>query len=150
MFRSGLLTLALAGLLYAVTPLANAQYDSGDQQPASASEHGHGNRGFDPARRTEMLSKHLNLTPDQQTKVQDILKSEQTQMEKLHSDSSMSMDDRRSKMMDIHKASDSQIREILDANQQKKWDAMQAKREQWRQNHHHGQAPGSAPESEQK
>src|SRR5262249_42203796 len=143
----------LAGLLYAVTPLANAQYDSSDQQPTSAgqaSEHGPGHRGFDPAKRTEMLSKQLNLTSDQQAKVQDILKSEQTQMEKLHSDSSISKEDRGSRMMDIHKASDSQIRELLDANQQKKWDAMQAKREQWMQNHHHGQAPSASPESQQK
>ena len=153
MFRSSLLALTLAGLLYAVTPLANAQYDSGDQQPASASqasEHGPGHRAFDPAKRTEMLTKQLNLTSDQQAKVQDILKSEQTQMEKLHSDSSTSKEDRRSKMMDLHKASDGQIRELLDANQQKKWDAMQAKHEQSMQGHHHGQAPGNAPESEQK
>ena len=105
---------------------------------------------FDPAKRTEMLTKQLNLTSDQQAKVQDILKSEQAQMEKLHSDSSVSQQDRHSKMMDLHKASDDQIRELLDANQQKKWDAMQAKPEQWMQGHHHGQAPGNAPESEQK
>jgi Spy/CpxP family protein refolding chaperone len=153
MLKSSLLALTLAGLLYAVTPLANAQYGSNDQQAApagEASEHGPGHHGFDPAKRTEMLTRHLNLTSDQQAKVQDILKSEQTQMEKLHSDSSISKEDRRSKMMDIHKASDDQIRELLDANQQKKFDAMQAKREQWMQNHHHGQAPGAPPESEQK
>ena len=153
MFRGSLLALTLAGLLYAVTPLANAQYGSNDQQPATAgeaSEHGPGHHGFDPEKRTEMLTKHLNLTSDQQAKVQDILKSEKAQMEKLHSDSSLSKEDRRSKMMDIHKGSDDQIRGVLDANQQKKWDAMQAKREQWMQNHHHGQALGASPESEQK
>ena len=153
MLRRSLLALTLAGLLYAVTPLALAQYGSNDQQSApagEASEHGPGHHRFDPAKRTEMLTKQLNLTSDQQAKVQEILKSEQAQMEKLHSDSSVSQQDRHSKMMDLHKASDDQIRELLDANQQKKWDAMQAKREQWMQGHHHGQAPGNAPESEQK
>jgi Spy/CpxP family protein refolding chaperone len=153
MFRRSLLALTLAGLLYTVTPLAVAQYGSNEHQSApagEASEHGPGHQHFDPAKRTEMLTKHLNLTSDQQAKVQDIFKSEQTQMEKLHSDSSVSKEDRHSKMMDIHKASDDQIRELLDANQQKKWDAMLAKREQSMQGHHHGQAPGAAPESEQK
>ncbi len=153
MFRSSLLALTLAALLYAVTPLAVAQYGSNEQQSApagEASEHGPGHHHFDPAQRTQMLTKHLNLTSDQQAKVQDILKSEQAQMEKLHSDSSMSKEDRRSKMMDIHKTSDDQIRELLDPNQQKKWDAIQAKREQRMQEHHHGQAPDTAPQSEQK
>ena len=52
-----------------------------------------------------MLTKQLKLTSDQQSKVQDILKSEQSQMEALHSNSSPSQDDRRSKMMEIRKAS---------------------------------------------
>ena len=153
MLKRSLLALTLAGLAYAITPLALAQYGNNGQQstPAGeAAEHGPGHHHFDPAKRTEMLTKHLNLTSDQQAKVQDILKSEQAQMEKLHADSSVSQEDRRSKMMDIHKASNDQIREVLDANQQKKWDAMQAKREQWMQGHHHGQAPGNAPESDQK
>jgi Spy/CpxP family protein refolding chaperone len=78
MLRRSLLALTLAGLLYAVTPLALAQYGSNDQQSApagEASEHGPGHHRFDPAKRTEMLTKQLNLTSDQQVKVQDILKS---------------------------------------------------------------------------
>ena len=154
MLRRSLLALTLAGMLYAVTPLALAQYDSGNDQKSApageAAEHGPGHHHFDPAKHTEMLTKQLNLTSDQQAKVQDILKSEQSQMEKLHADSSVSQQDRRSKMMDLHKASNDQIRELLDANQQKKFDAMQAKHEQMMQGHHHGQGPGNAPESEQK
>ena len=71
MLRRGLLALTLAGLLYAVTPLALAQYGSNDQQSApagEASEHGPGHHRFDPAKRTEMLTKQLNLTSDQQAK----------------------------------------------------------------------------------
>jgi len=61
------------------------------------------------------------------------LKSEQSQMESLRSDSSQ--DDRRSKMMDLRKASNDQIRALLDSTQQKKWDDMQSRHEQ-RQEHH--------------
>ena len=131
------LALLLAALACTAVPFAAAQ-DSGsssnDQPSANAggpSEHGRGGH-FDPAKRTEMLTKRLKLTADQQPKVLDILKSAQSQMQSLRSDSSVSQEDRRSKMMDIHKTSDDQIRALLDANQQKKWDAMQSEHGQWR------------------
>jgi hypothetical protein len=62
-------------------------------------------------------------------------------MESLHQDSSLSQDDRHAKMMDIRKSTDAQIREVLDSNQQKKWDEMQAQRGQWGQHHGQGGAP---------
>jgi hypothetical protein len=51
-------------------------------------------------------------------------------MDGLRKDSggSQSQGDRRSKMIDIHKNSDAQVRTILDSTQQKKWDEMQARR----------------------
>jgi hypothetical protein len=67
-----------------------------------------------------MLTQQLKLTSDQQlVKVLDTLKSEQSQTEKLRSDSSLSQDDHPSKMTDIRKASDDQIRALLDSDQQK-------------------------------
>lgn len=147
MLKKSLLALALSsfvGIAAMVVAQDNAQPPA---QGGEQGEHPHGGRHFDPAKRTEMLTKQLNLTSDQQSKVLDILKSEQSQMETLRSDTSVSQDDRRSKMMDIHKASNDQIRGLLDATQQKKWDAMQARREQW-QGHHNGeQGPGPAPNS---
>jgi periplasmic protein CpxP/Spy len=143
----------LAGLVYAVPALVAQDAGSAGQQSAPAGEPPeHGGHGrMDPQQRSEMLAKHLNLNADQQAKVQEILKSEQSQMEKIHSDSSLAQQDRRSKMMDIHKTSSDQIRALLDSNQQKKWDEMQSHREQWMQGHHgHGQAPGAAPDSDQK
>jgi len=151
MLKHCLLALLLAGLVWTVTPAVAQNGGSNDQQTAPAGpppDEGHGHRHFDPAKRTEMLTKQLQLTSDQQAKVLDILKSEQSQAEGVRSDSSLSRDDRRSKMMDIHKASDDQIRALLDADQQKKWDAMQSKREQWMHGHGpNGQGPGAAPNS---
>jgi periplasmic protein CpxP/Spy len=85
-----------------------AQNNNEAQSPPTGeqSEHGYGHRRWDPTQRAEMLGKQFKLTSDQQSKVLDILKSEQSQMEKLRSDSSLSQDDHRSKMMDIHKSSD--------------------------------------------
>jgi hypothetical protein len=59
-------------------------------------------------------------------------------MESLRQDSSLSQQDRHAKMMEIHKGTDAQVRALLDSTQQKKWDEMQAKREQWGQNRRHG------------
>jgi protein CpxP len=147
MFKHSLLALSLAGLIYAAP--AFAQTAAPDQSAPNAQQqqwHGHGE--MDPAKHTEMLTKKLNLTPDQQTKVQEIFKSEQSQMESMHGDSSMSRDQRHTKMMEVHKTSADQVRALLDPTQQKKWDEMQANREQRMQGRHHGdQAP--PPSSDQ-
>ena len=153
MLKHCLLALTIAGLLYTVTHAAIAQDAGYGQQSApagAAPEHGRGGRHFDPEKRSEMMAKHLNLNADQQAKLKDILTSEQSQMQKLHEDSSMSQEDRRSKMMDLHKTSNDQIRALLNADQQKKFDEMQNKHEQRMQDHRHGQGAGAAPDSDQK
>ena len=101
----------------------------------------------DPAERTAELTKKLKLTSDQQPKVQDALQSEHSQMESLHQDSSLSQQDRHAKMMEIRKSTDAQIRGLLDSTQQKKWDEMQAKREQWGQNRHGGAPDGGGQQN---
>ena len=146
MLKQSLLVLVAAGAISIATPFAVAQ-DSAPANPQSqpSQDHGGWHRGQqDPAQRTKELTKHLNLTSDQQTKVQDIFQSEHTQMESLHQDSSLSQQDRRAKMMDIHTGTNSQVRALLDPNQQKKWDEMQAKREQRMQNRHPDTGSGQA------
>ena len=144
MIKHWMVALTLAGLMCAVPAIAQ---DSGNAQqgPPAGGPPEHGRMRMDPEHRAEMLTKHLNLNSDQHAKVLDILKSSQSQMESLHSDTSASQEDRRSKMMEIRKSTDEQIRGVLDANQQKKWDEMQSKRED-RMEHRHGQAP---PDSDQ-
>jgi len=115
---------------------AGAQ-DSQSNEPAAPPAQemgGHHHGPPDPAQRTAELTKRLNLTSDQQGKVQSALESERSQMQSLHQDSSLSQPDRRAKMMEIHKATDAQIRGVLDSNQQKKWDEMQARRAERMQN----------------
>ena len=149
MLKHSLIVITIAALLYMVLPCAVAQQTgSSDQQPA-ASEHAHGHAHMDPAKRAAMLAKKLNLNADQQSKVEEVLKSQQSQLEGVHSDTSLSKEDRRSKMMDIHKSSNDQIRGLLDPDQQKKWDEMQAKHQEQMQEHHHQQAPGGASSSPQ-
>jgi len=140
MLKQSLLILLAVSLILIAAPFAAAQ--SADS-PSNTQSPAQGNPGWhhgppDPAQRTQELTKKLDLTADQQTKVQDILQSEHSQMETLHQDTSLSQQDRHAKMMEMHKSTDAQIRALLDPTQQKKWDKMQAKREQWGQGHHHG------------
>jgi|SRR5579862_2747108 len=149
MLRHCLLALTVAGLLYSVNPAAVAQDNTGTTQeappPGAPPEHGHGRMHMDPAQHAAMLAKRLKLSSDQQSKVEDIFKSEQSQMESLRSDTSLSQQDRRSKMMDMHKATSDQIRGVLNPDQQKKWDEMQSKREERMQGHQGGDnGPGGA------
>jgi Spy/CpxP family protein refolding chaperone len=139
MLKQCLLVLVAAGLISIAAPFATAQDSpSNDQQSPPSQDHGRRHGPPDPAQRTQELTKQLNLTSDQQTKVQDALQSERSQMESLHQDSSLSQQDRHAKMMEIHKSTDAQIRALLDSTQQKKWDEMQAKREQWMKNRRPG------------
>jgi protein CpxP len=144
MLKQSLLVLAAAGLISMAVPFAAAQDSpSNTQQTPSAQDNGGRHHGRpDPAQRAAELTKKLNLTSDQQPKVLDALQSEHSQMESLHQDSSLSEQDRHAKMMEIHKGTDAQIRGLLDSTQQKKWDEMQAKREQWMQGHHGGPDAG--------
>ena len=140
MLKQPLLILAAAGLIAMAAPFATAQNSpsapqSNDQQSPPAQDNGGRHHGPpDPAERTRELTKHLKLTSDQQTKVQSALESEHSQMESLHQDTSLSQQDRHAKMMEIRNSTDTQIRGLLDSTQQKKWDEMQARREQRMQN----------------
>jgi Spy/CpxP family protein refolding chaperone len=147
MLKQCLATLLAASVISIAAPLASAQDNSSSRPSAQQSEPsqdmGRGHHGPpDPAQRTAHLTKQLNLTSDQQAKVQEILQSEQSQMQSAHQDTSTSQQDRRAKMMDIRQSTDAQIRAVLDSSQQKKWDQMQANRQQWGQNHRGG--PGGS------
>ncbi len=153
MLKHSLLALTLAGVVYTAAPFVLAQDSSANTQQSAPQgappEHGRGGH-LDPEMRTKRLTKELNLTSDQQSKVLDILKSTQSKMQDLRADSSVPPEDRRPKMMEIHKASDDQIRALLDSDQQKKWDAMQSKHEQWQGHHQNGQGTNAPDSTEQK
>jgi periplasmic protein CpxP/Spy len=156
MLKQRFLILVAAGIMTLAATFAGAQDNqstppspstSNDQQSSMGGDNGRRRHGPpDPAERTRELTKKLKLTSDQQTKVQAALQSEHNQMESLRQDSSLSQQDRRAKMMDIHQSTDAQIRGLLDSTQQAKWDEMQAKREQWMQKG----KQGGAEDGEQK
>lgn len=133
MLKESLLPLIISGLFLTAASMAVAQEDgTNDGQSASSmqqSEQG-GYRGMGPTQRAERLAKQLNLTSDQQAKVQGILQQQQTSMQNLRQDSSLSQQDRRTKMMDIRSATNTQIRALLTTDQQQKWDQIQKSHQQ--------------------
>src|SRR5580692_5885955 len=102
MLKRCLFVVILSALVAAASVSVFSQdTQSNDQQSAPAGgQPEHARHHLDPAKRTEMLTKQLKLTSDQQPKVLEILKSEQSQMESVRSDSSASQDDHRSKIME--------------------------------------------------
>jgi protein CpxP len=146
MFRkAGIQTaiLALCATTLYVAPMM-AQDTAPPPPPAGHARGGPGERGD----RVEMLTKKLNLTPDQVTQVKAIDDDSRTQMRALRNDTSLSQADRRSKMMDIGKASQDKIRGVLTDEQKTKFDAMQAEMKakmQERRQQGGGDTPPPAP-----
>ena len=91
----------------------------------------------------EFLTKKLNLTPDQVTQVKAIDADTMKQAEAVRADTSIAGPDKRTKMMDIHKASEAKIRGLLTDDQKTKYDALQAEMRERMQNRQGG--PGGPP-----
>ena len=86
------------------------------------------------------LSKMLNLSDDQQAKLKPILEDQHKQMQQLWNDNSMSRQDRFSKMRELRENADTQIKGVLNDDQQKKFDQM---REEQRSHMRHGMSGGN-------
>ncbi|HEY0264621.1 MAG TPA: hypothetical protein VGC07_08860 [Granulicella sp.] len=83
-----------------------------------------GRRGQMEERQVDMLTKRLSLSPDQQTQVKGIDDAQMQQMMAIRQDSSLSQDDRRSKMMALRQDTQTKIRAVLTDDQKTKYDAL--------------------------
>lgn len=110
--KAAVLSLALGLLL----PLSAAQ--------AAGWRH----RRMDPAQRLERMTKRYDLTADQQAQVKKILDEERQKMK-----------EQMQAMRDLHKGYRDQIRGVLTADQQKKFDEdtakMEKRMEKWKKRH---------------
>ena len=75
------------------------------------------NGHFDPAKRTEQLSKRLELTADQQSQMLDTLESTKSQLDAVRSDRSLSRKVRNCELALIRQASNDQISAFLEKKQ---------------------------------
>jgi periplasmic protein CpxP/Spy len=140
--RFGMRALALAFLGAMLCPLPARAQDNSTTPPPPPPGGGRGMRG----NQVDMLTKRLDLTPDQVTQVKAIDADARTQSQAVFADSSLSQDDKRSKMMSIRQASNAKIRAILTPDQQTKFDALQAEMKERMQNRQGGGAPPAPPQ----
>ena len=71
------------------------------------------------------MSKELNLTADQQTKLKPILESQQQQIETVWKDSSLTEEAKMAKKTEIKSSTSSQINALLTTEQQAKYATLQ-------------------------
>ncbi len=116
-----------------------------DQQPGPGGPGGqHRGHGQMEEHRIEHMTKALNLTPDQVTQVKAIGASSHDQMRALHEDTATAPADKRAKMMAIHEDSMTKVRALLTDEQKTKFDAMQARMKEHREEQHGEQGPPQA------
>jgi protein CpxP len=121
---------AVAILLAVALPLTMvAQTEAPPAQPQGQMGEHHDNMGRmggppSPQQHLDHLSQMLSLTDDQKTKIKPILETESTQVKSLFQDTSMSPQDRHTKMRGIHDTTMGQIRPLLTSDQQAKLDSM--------------------------
>jgi hypothetical protein len=94
-----------------------------------------------PDEELQRLDKALKLNDDQKGQIKPILEDRQQKMQSLRSDTSLSQQDRWSKMRSIREDSNGKIRSVLNDDQKKKFDEM----DQHGGRHMHGQGPGGGP-----
>lgn len=111
-----ILVLSAAGVTFAQT----------SPQASTADKHaGMHQKGESAEQHLQMLSEKLNLTDDQKAKLKPILQDQMQQMKTVREDSSLSEDQRRTKMKSIHESLHDQINAVLTPEQQAKFKQMQ-------------------------
>jgi Spy/CpxP family protein refolding chaperone len=124
---------------------------SGQQSEPGMGHHmGHGQMMPSVDDQIKHLSKKLSLSDDQQAKLKPILEDQRKQMEAIHNDASLSREDRFSKMQELRQNSDTQIKSVLNEDQQKNFDKMREEQHgrmgKWRKGGDNA-PPSSAPPS---
>ena len=87
------------------------------------------------------MTDQLNLTADQQAKIKPLLQDQHDQMQTLMKDTSLSPDDRRAKARSVHQSTVAKVREILNDDQKKKYDAWQQEMREKMRQHMEGSEP---------
>ena len=120
------LTFPLA-LAFSLTTAAQTSSTESKQQasPDQSQTDSAGNKHRDRvSERLEWLSQHLNLTEEQKIQLKPILAGEFKQMRAVGEDASLTQDQKREKMKQIHEASRPQVQAILTPEQQQKFAQM--------------------------
>src|SRR5438270_4786171 len=127
---------------------AKAQVDPQHQTKSGQTSH---QEMMTPEAMMDHLSTQLNLTEDQRAQIKPIAEDVYKQMDHVRQDNSISEQERRDKMKQIHENALSQVKPILNADQQKKLDEMMSSHAHHGEtaHTHGGQDHGSNPAQHQ-
>ena len=139
-----LLRIAASGLLVLGVALCGVRAYAQEAPQAPGGEHMRQWHRMTPDEELQRLDKSLKLTDDQKSQIKPILEDRQKQMESLHSDTSLSPEDRMGKIRGLMKESNGKIRDLLNDDQKKQFDEMQ----QHGRGHMGGHRPGGGPPPE--
>lgn len=136
--------LAVAALL-CISMLAFCHEAQSGQGGGRGQGRGRG-EAMSPDAQLQHMSETLNLTDDQKTKIKPILEDSSKQIQQLRGDTSLSQEDKRAKMQQIHENTMSQIKPILTSDQQKKLESMHERGGRGGHGHGEGSGQGSSPQ----
>jgi hypothetical protein len=138
--RKGFCLLAISSLLGIGAAMGAPQ----DQQAAPAPQEGHGpHRQMDPEQQVKMLTKRLNLTSDQQSKLLPILTDQKQQFESIRNDTSLAQKDRFQKMKAVREDSNTKIEALLTDSQKQTYAQMKEQARERMQQRHGDHAPSA-------
>jgi Spy/CpxP family protein refolding chaperone len=118
--------LALCTLAIGTTTLRAQDTPPPPPQQDAGRPGGPGGR-MNPERQLEMMTKALNLAPDQVAQIRTIQADSRKEMMALREDSATPQDQKREKIMAMRAASEAKVRAVLNDDQKPKYDAMQAR-----------------------
>jgi periplasmic protein CpxP/Spy len=123
----------VAVLLFFSYSLVTRGQDTATQQSTTQAESQSAMHQGEHESRLEWMSKELNLTEDQKAKLKPILADEAKQMHALKEDTTLTPEQKREKMKEIHQKTESQVNETLTPEQQKKYADLKAQQQKMRQ-----------------
>ena len=125
--------LSLAVLLFLACSVTTRAQDAGTQESKAQTQTEAGPHHGQRANHLEWLSKELNLTDEQKAQIKPILDEQSKQMRATQEDTSLSQDQKREKMKQLHQTTHSQINDILTPEQQKKFAALKEQQKEHRE-----------------
>jgi Spy/CpxP family protein refolding chaperone len=124
----------MTGAAFAQTGTSTTQDQS---QSQTGEHHRRGDRNEGMQQHFDKVATELNLTADQKTQVQGIMKDQMSQGRSIRQDSSLSEDQKEAKLKELHESTHSKINAVLTSDQQKKFADMRKDMREDRKEHKH-------------
>jgi len=131
---------AFAGLLFAATSNAQVKRNSAESQTMQLDTFHHFRKG--------KMMDNLNLTADQKAQMKTMREDAKQQREAIQNDASLTSDQKKAKMKELHKTQSDKMKSILTPEQQATWKAnMKQMKENRKMNGKRGKAKSDSQAS---